>query len=115
MDLQELSVELIAAKQIEAEAISNRVAIEKKMLNLIAANACSQFRQSTDISFSVDAVDLMMATMSWPAEIQPAYLSPYVDMDRLKMIMSDHPELWQMISHLVNVQNNKVDTNFLAA
>lgn len=104
MILKELSAELIAAKKLEADAKAKRIEIEKKIFDLAGQKANTNFHVTSMYSFEADPAALMMATMSWPAELQPAYLSPRLDEMRLNKIKAEMPELWQQIVQEVEIK-----------
>jgi hypothetical protein len=104
MILKKLSAELIAAKKLEADAKANRMEIERKIFDLAGQNANTNFHVTSMYSFEADPAALMMATMSWPAELQPAYLSPRLDEMRLNKIKAEMPELWQQIVKEVEIK-----------
>ncbi len=104
MSLKELSSELIAAKKLEADAKAKRMEIERKIFELAGQNSNTNFQVTSMYSFEADPAALMMATMSWPAELQPAYLSPRLDEMRLNKIKSEMPDLWQQIVQEVEIK-----------
>lgn len=108
MTLKELSSELIAAKKLETEAKTKRMEIERQIVDLLGAGNSAGFQVASVYSYQADPACLMMATMTWPAELQPAYLSPKIDEPRLNKIKSEMPTLWQQIAHLVDVQYKQI-------
>ena len=108
MTLKELSNELIAAKKLEAEAKAQRIKIEKMIFDLFGADNGPDFQVNSLYSYQADPATLMLATMSWPAELQPAYLSPRIDETRIGKIKAEMPALWQQIAHLVDVQYKQI-------
>ena len=104
MTLKELSSELIAAKKLEADAKTKRMEIERKIFDLAGQSSNTNFHVTSMYSFDADPAALMMATMSWPAELQPAYLSPRLDEMRLNKIKAEMPDLWQQIVQEVEIK-----------
>jgi primosomal replication protein N len=116
-DVKALSTLWLEAKAKETEATNQRIAIEKALIELIGAR--EEGSQSTDLgdgikvtttgrlSYKADPTDLLMLTMAWPVDIQPAYMAPKLDETRLKKIRSDHPDLWRSIAHAVTVKPQK--------
>jgi hypothetical protein len=104
MIIKELSAELIAAQKLEADAKAKRIEIEKKIFDLAGQNANTNFHVTSIYSFEADPAALMMATMSWPAELQPAYLSPRLDETRLNKIKAEMPHLWRQIVKEVEIK-----------
>lgn len=113
MTLKELSTELISAKKLEAEAKTKRMEIEKQIFDLLGAEVCTDFHVASLYSYQADPASLMMATMAWPADIQPAYLSPKIDEPRLSKIKTEMPALWQQIAHLVDIQYKQINLSVL--
>lgn len=104
MTLKELSTQLIAAKKSEAEARAKILEIERLIFDLVEADHCAKFQITNAYSYEADPASLMMATMSWPSELQPAYLSPKLDETRLNKIRCEMPHLWQQIVQEVEIK-----------
>lgn len=113
MILKELSAKLIAAKKLEADAKAKRIEIEKNILDLAGQNSNTNFHVTSMYSFEVDPASLMMATMSWPADLQPAYLSPKIDEIRLNKIRCEMPDLWQQIIQEVEINYKPTSVSLL--
>jgi hypothetical protein len=113
MTLKELSTELIAAKKLETEAKAKRIEIEKMIFDLVGADVGADFQVSSLYSYQADPASLMLATMSWPAELQPAYLSPRIDETRLGKIKNEMPALWKQIAHLIDIQYKQINLSVL--
>jgi hypothetical protein len=108
MDLHELFDALKAANELEVQAKKMKAQASIKMLDSIGTRM-----QATSLySYRADPGALMMATMSWPTEIQPAYLGPVLDEDRIRKIRQEMPLLWQQIEHLVEIEFKEVKISF---
>ena len=116
-DVKALSNLWLEAKAKEAEATAQRIAIEKAIIDLVGAK--EEGSQSADVgdgikvtttgrlSYKADATELLMLTMAWPVDIQPAYMAPKIDETRLKKIRADRPDLWREIAKAVEVKPQK--------
>lgn len=113
MTLKELSNELLAAKKLETEAKAKRLQIEKMIFDLVGEDSGADFKVSTSYSYQADPASLMLATMSWPAELQPAYLSPRIDETRLGKIKTEMPDLWKQIAHLIDIRYQQINLSVL--
>jgi len=104
MTLQELTHEL-AQLQEQAEQAKNKIQeIEGQIISLLLNKNVGQFCVTTKFEFEVNAADLMVATMSWPAHIQPAYLAPVIKHDVLTELMTNMPDLWKNLQETTNVR-----------
>ena len=104
MTLQELTHEL-AQLQEQAEQAKNKIQeIEGQIISLLLNKNVGQFCVTTKFEFEVNAAELMSKTMSWPSHIQPAYLAPVVDQDKLSNVMANMPDLWKKIQETTKVQ-----------
>lgn len=115
-DLKALSTLWLEAKAKETEATNQRIAIEKSIIELVGAKEegaqsteCGDLKITTTgrLSYKADATDLLMLTMAWPVDIQPAYMAPKVDETRLKKLRADRPDLWREIARAVEVKPAK--------
>lgn len=113
MTLKELSVELLAIKKIEAEAKTKRLELERQLLDLVEGDQGAGFQINSGYTYEADPASLMMATMSWPAELQPAYLSPKIDEIRLNKIRCEMPDLWQQIIQEVEIKYKPTSVSLL--
>jgi hypothetical protein len=114
MTLQELTHEL-AQLQEQAEQAKNKIQeIEGQIISLLLNKNVGQFCVTTKFEFEVNAADLMSQTMSLPSHIQPAYLAPTVDHDKLAKIMIDMPEIYKIIQERINVRyGTRITIDFL--
>lgn len=119
-DLKALSTLWLEAKSKEAEAASQRIAIEKAIIELVGAKEEGSKSTESDgikitttgrLSYKADATELLTLTMAWPVDIQPAYLAPKIDETRLKKIRSERPDLWKEIARAVEVKPQKTGVN----
>ena len=119
-DLKALSTLWLEAKAKEAEAASQRIAIEKAIIELVGAKEEGSKSTESDgikitttgrLSYKADATELLTLTMAWPVDIQPAYLAPKVDETRLKKIRAERPDLWKEIARAVEVKPQKTGVN----
>lgn len=119
-DLKALSTLWLEAKAKETEAASQRIAIEKAIIELVGAKEEGSKSTESDgikitttgrLSYKADATELLTLTMAWPVDIQPAYLAPKVDETRLKKIRSERPDLWKEIARAVEVKPQKTGVN----
>lgn len=119
-DLKALSTLWLEAKAKETEAASQRIAIEKAIIELVGAKEEGSKSTESDgikitttgrLSYKADATELLTLTMAWPVDIQPAYLAPKVDETRLKKIRAERPDLWKEIAWAVEVKPQKTGVN----
>lgn len=119
-DLKALSTLWLEAKAKEAEAASQRIAIEKAIIELVGAKEEGSKSTESDgikitttgrLSYKADATELLTLTMAWPVDIQPAYLAPKIDETRLKKIRAERPDLWKEIARAVEVKPQKTGVN----
>lgn len=121
-DLKALSTLWLEAKAKEAEAASQRIAIEKAIIELVGAKEEGSKSTESDgikitttgrLSYKADATELLTLTMAWPVDIQPAYLAPKVDETRLKKIRAERPDLWKEIARAVEVKPQKTGVTIM--
>jgi hypothetical protein len=113
MTLEDLSVELLTIKKLEAEAKTKRLALERQLLDLLKDDQGTGFQINSGYTYEADPASLMMATMSWPAELQPAYLSPKIDEGRLNKIRCEMPDLWKQIIQEVEIKYKPTSVSLL--
>lgn len=105
MNLQELAQDLSKAQNLAEQAKQQVASIEQQIMELVGnKNFLSQFHLTTTFEFQVDAAALMAATIGWPAHLQPAYLAPVVNQDRLAKLMVNMPDLYAKILDSVEVK-----------
>lgn len=104
MNLQELTKEL-SELQEQAEQAKNKIQeIEGQIISLLLNKNVEQFCVTTKFEFEVNAAALMVQTMSLPSHIQPAYLAPIVDHDKLAKLMINMPEIYKILQETTNVR-----------
>lgn len=126
MTLEQLTQQLLDAAAAEKQARELRVQLEAEILRMVeftkdegsavfSLGNGRRLRATSKLSYKADATELMMLTMDWLAEMQPAYLSPVVDETRLKTIRRDHPDMWAKIARAVEIKPVKTRVSIIVS
>lgn len=117
MQAQELAAEWLAEKQKEQAANAARLAIEKKMLQLLAVQEEGSTTHNLQNGLKVKLtgkvkykanLDLLKAiTSSWPEEVRPIRARLEADEPLLRAIRHDRPDLWRVLSPAITLEPAK--------